>query len=160
MKNITNETLTEIDRLKSLSLDAEDGATFNLDGTKYTGDGLVVPVASINLQQSELAVESLVNFMRENANKLTTKGNFKFGLYKFPNSNQMSIDLNIVIEEIHRNVALEFGRLAGQESLYNLGTFNNEKTGATGGNPRSFTPKQIKEIAVSLNNGKLPKAVL
>jgi tRNA nucleotidyltransferase/poly(A) polymerase len=151
----------EINNLKALPLDAEDGVTLNLDGTTFTGTGLVVPVTSVNIKQGELSIDSLANFMRQNANNITNNGNFKFGLYKFPHSDQVSIDLNIVVadDEASRKIALEFGRLAGQESLFHLGTFTNIKTGATGDNPKKFTPDEFKEIATSLNNRVLPQAI-
>ena len=38
--------------------------------------------------------------------------------------NQVSIDLNIVVPSENRDVALEFGRLAGQESLFDLETLS------------------------------------
>lgn len=157
--NIQVNSKAEIDRIKMLDNDAEDGVTLNLDGTKYEGTGLVIPVASVNLTQETLSTNTLIKFMQNNAKNISNDGNFKFGLYKFPNSNTVSIDLNIIADEANRDVALEFGRRAGQESLFNLSRFTNEKTGASGTNPRTFTPQQYREIATSLNNGKLPHAV-
>lgn len=157
--NIQINADSEIRRLRTLDIGAEDGATLNLDGTKYEGNGLVVPVASVNYTQKTLNPRSLVKFIQSNAKNISNSGNFKVGLYKFPHSDMVSIDLNIVIDEANRDVALEFGKRAGQESLFNLGTFNNEKTGASGLNPRAFTPEQFKEIATSLVNGQLPQAV-
>lgn len=149
----------EVDRLRVLPKEAEDGVTLNLDGTKYTGDGLVIPVTSVNLPQEQLSTGALHKFMQNNAANISRNGNFKFGIYKFPNNNLVSLDLNIIVDEANRDVALEFAKRAGQESLFNLGTFNNEKTGADGLNPRKFTPEEFKEIADSLNKGMLPRAV-
>lgn len=153
---IATNTATEVQRVKSLTQDAEDGATLNLDGTKYEGVGLVVPVDSINTTIEELTPEMIADFVEERQEMIGDAGVVKAGIYKFPNSNQVSIDLNVVVPETSREQALEFGKLAGQESLFDLGTFENVKTGATGENPMKFTPEQHREIATALKEGRLP----
>jgi predicted component of type VI protein secretion system len=153
---IAENTKAEVDRIKSLDEKAEDGATFNLDGTTYEGVGLVVPVASVNTTMEELTPEMISDFVEQQKEKIGDDTVVKVGLYKFPNSNQVSIDLNIVAPESSRDVAIEFGRLAGQESLFDLSTYENIKTGATGANPINFNSKQFKEIAKALKEGKMP----
>ncbi len=153
---IATNTATEVQRVKSLTQDAEDGATLNLDGTKYEGTGLVVPVDSINTTIEELTPEMVADFVEERQDMIGDAGVVKAGIYKFPNSNQVSIDLSVVVPETSREQALEFGKLAGQESLFDLGTFENVKTGATGENPMKFTPEQHREIATALKEGRLP----
>ena len=153
---IAENTKAEVDRIKSLDEKAEDGATFNLDGTTYEGVGLVVPVASVNTTMEELTPEMISDFVEQQKEKIGDDTVVKVGLYKFPNSNQVSIDLNIVAPESSRDVAIEFGRLAGQESLFDLSTYENIKTGATGANPINFNAKQFKEIAKALKEGKMP----
>ena len=120
-----------MNRLKGLEKKSEDGATLNIDGTQYTGGGLVVPAASINTTQSELTPQMIEKFIADNQSKIGEEGIVKVGLYKFPGSDQVSIDLNIVVPGENREAALEFGRLAGQESLFDLDTFENVKTGET-----------------------------
>ena len=154
---ITTNTSVETNRIKELDVTAEDGQTFNLDGTTYEAGGLVVPVMSINTTQSEITPEKISDFVQENQDKIGDAGVVKVGIYKFPGSNQVSIDLNIVVPSENRDVALEFGRLAGQESLFDLETFENVKTGSDGKNPLSFTGEQFKEIAKSLKDNKLPE---
>jgi hypothetical protein len=152
---ITNTT-AEVERVKSLSFEAEDGATFNIDGTKYEGVGLVVPVDSMNTTTEELTPEMVADFVAERQKMIGDAGVVKAGIYKFPNSNQVSIDLSVVVPETSREQAIEFGRLADQESLFDLGTFENVKTGGTGKNPMKFTPEQHREIAKALKEGRLP----
>ena len=154
---IVENTTEEVNRLKGLEKKSEDGATLNIDGTQYTGGGLVVPAASINTTQSELTPQMIEKFIADNQSKIGEEGIVKVGLYKFPGSDQVSIDLNIVVPGENREAALEFGKLAGQESLFDLDTFENVKTGATGANPISFTDPQFRQIAKGLKANKVPK---
>lgn len=153
---ITTNTTAEVERVKSLTAESEDGATFNIDGTKYEGVGLVVPVDSMNTTTEELTPEMVANFVAERQKMIGDAGIVKAGIYKFPNSNQVSIDLSVVVPETSREQALEFARLAGQESLFDLETFENIKTGATGENPMKFTPEQHREISKALKEGRMP----
>ena len=156
-ESLKKNTQPEVDRVKNLPLENEDGATFNLDGTKHEG-GLVVPVESLNTTRAELTPELINDFVEKNKDKISGD-NFKVGIYKFPNSEKVSIDLNIVVDPKFKDAALEFGKLAGQESLFDLDSFQNVKTGATGENPKSFTPKEFFDIAKSLAKGEVPEVV-
>ncbi len=153
---IIANTGSEVDRIRELKAEDEDGATINPDGTRHTG-GLVVPVASMNTTQEELTPAMIADFAQQHAKKLDKGKTFKLGIYKFPNSNKVSIDLNIVTDPKNREAALEFGRLAGQESIFDLDTFENIKTGATGENPMSFDEDQYIEIEKALSEGKVPE---
>ena len=153
---ITTNTATEVERVKSLATDAEDGATLNLDGSKYEGVGLVVPVDSVNTTMEELTPEMIADFVEERQDMIGDAGVVKAGIYKFPNSNQVSIDLSVVVPETSREQAIEFGKLSDQESLYDLGSGENVKTGGTGKNPMKFTPEQHREIATALKEGRVP----
>jgi len=156
-QDILTNTKPEVDRLRALPKEAEDGVTLNLDGTKYTGGGLAVPAGSKNIDQSKLTPEAISDFLEKNKGKQSEA--MKPGLYKFPNDTKMSIDLNIVAPREHVEVAKEFGRLAGQKSLYDLDSGKYVETGATGEKPMTFTDEQFKEIGESLAQGKLPMAV-
>jgi hypothetical protein len=127
-----------------------------LDGTKYEGGGLIVPVASTNTTVEEVTPEMIADFVEANSSKIGDKNTVKVGIYKFPNSNKVSIDLNVVAPESSREQAIEFGKMADQESLFDLSTFENVKTGGTGSNPTTFTDAQFKEIAKALNEGRVP----
>jgi hypothetical protein len=153
---ITTNTTSEVDRVKSVDIETEDGATFNIDGTKYEGGGLVVPIVSENTTVEEITPEMISDFVEKHSSKIGDQNTVKVGIYKFPNSNKVSIDLNIVAPESSRQQAIEFAKSADQESLFDLSTFENVKTGGTGANPTQFTDEQFKEIARSLNEGRAP----
>ena len=148
-KTEKNYTSNEIDKLKSLPIESYGGATMNLDGSKYENGGLVVPVTSINIKVSELTAEAIDNLIKENSESIGSD-NVKFGIYKFPNSDNASIDINIVADRSMRSEALKIGKELGQESLFDLDTFENIKTGADGKNPKKLTPKEFLEIQEKL----------
>jgi hypothetical protein len=145
----------EVDSVKNAALDVETGQTFNLDGTVYTEGGLVVPIDTQDTTQEELTPELIADFIEKNKDRI---GNnyVKVGIYKFADSSKVSIDLNIVVPRENREAALEFGRLSGQESLFDLDTFENIKTGSDGKNTYKFTPDQDVEIANALKSGNIP----
>ena len=145
----------EIDKVISAPIETKTGQTFNSDGTVYSDGGLVIPIVSENLTQEELTPERVADFTERHKNKIGSEA-VKVGIYKFPNSNQVSIDLNIVVPRSNRDVGVEFGRIAGQESLFDLDTRNNVETGADGSNPMTFTDEQFKEIARALEEGRMP----
>jgi hypothetical protein len=121
----------------------------------YEDGGLVVPATSVNVGQGQVTAEGLYDFLKQNEGNISSDI-FKIGLYKFPDRPEVSYDLNIVIPREHRDVALEFGKLAGQESLFDLDSYENIKTGSDGKNPINFTPEQLASIAEDLSNGELP----
>lgn len=138
-------TSSEVDRVKALPVESEDGATMNLDGSKYEDGGLVIPLASKNMNASELTPEAIQSFIDENAESVGAD-NVKVGIYKFPNSNQVSVDINIVADSSVREEAIAIGKELGQESLFDLDTFENVKTGSDGMNPKKLTPAEFKDI--------------
>ncbi len=150
-----NKVLADI---KALPKSEEGGATFNLEGQEYTDGGLVIPITSKNFT-SAINVRGINNFLIENTGKIEGD-NVKVGVYKFPDkevgdSPYQSIDLNIVIPSEHRELGIRIGKALGQESLFDLGTFENIKTGADGKNPLSLKDIDFKEIAVfAKNEGK------
>ena len=145
----------EIARVKRLPLKAEDGATMNLDGSKYEGGGLVIPIASKNLKVSDLEVDGIQSFVDENSESIGAD-NVKVGIYKFPDSKDSSIDINIVADPSMREEALRIGRELGQESLYDLDTGQNIKTGADGKNPKKLTPSEFLKIQERLQPNTKP----
>ena len=155
-KAIIKNTMAEVERLKALGEEAEDGATLNIDGTEYDGGGLVVPAGSINTSQEDITPEAIADFFESNKGKIGAD-NVKVGLYKFPGSNKISIDLNVVAPREFRAVALEFGRMAGQDSLYDLDSGEYVNTGADGSNPSEFTDAEFKAISEALSRGEMPR---
>lgn len=138
-------TSNEVERVKTLPKESEDGATMNLDGSKYEGGGLVIPLASKNMDASELTPEAIQEFIDENAESIG-EDNVKVGIYKFPNSNQVSIDISIVADPSMREEGIAIGKELGQESLFDLDTFENVKTGADGMNPKKLSPSEFRDI--------------
>ena len=143
----------EVARVRELPLEAEDGATFNLDGSVYEDGGLVVPIASKNMKASELTPEAIENFKQKYADYMGPAS--KVGIYKFPNQDQVSIDLNVIAPASKRDEALAIGTRLGQESLFDLDTFENIKTGQTGASPKTPTAAQAKNISNQLADVEL-----
>lgn len=151
-ESINKNTKEEVDRIKALSEADEDGATFNVDGTKYEeGKGTVVPVASFNTTQEELTPEMISNYVKSMQQVFSTKS-VRFGLYKFPNSSKVSIDINIILDESKKEEAVKFSRFAGQLSVFNISDSSTTPTGASGKNPKTFTVEQYAEIAQRLED--------
>ena len=144
--------------IKALPKEAYDGATLNLDGSKYEGVGLVVPADTRNTTQEELSPEMLEEFIEKNRDKIQEGREevVKVGLYKFEGSDKVSIDLNIIVPFEYKDMALEFGKKAGQKALFNLDTFEDEYTGETGDSPKEFTDEEFREISRSLPQGVMP----
>jgi hypothetical protein len=159
---IAENTKSEIDRVKKLPLDAVDGATFNLDGTKYDKGGLIVPVTSLepNTNQKDLSSEMIAKFTKDNERKIGDDSIVKVGIYKFPDKDTVSVDMSIVIPNKYRAVALEFGKMIGQESLYDLDANENVKTGADGMNPVNLTDEQFRVAAAALKEGQMPQITI
>lgn len=159
---IAENTKAEIDRVKKLPLDVEDGATFNLDGTKYDKGGLIVPVTSLepNTNQKDLSSEMVAKFTKDNESKIGDDSIVKVGIYKFPDKDTVSVDMSIVIPNKYRAVALEFGKMIGQESLYDLDANENVKTGADGMNPVNLTDEQFRIAAAALKEGQMPQITI
>ena len=143
----------EVARVRELPLEDEDGATFNLDGSVYEDGGLVVPIASKNMKASELTPQAIENFKQKYAEYMGPAS--KVGIYKFPNQDQVSIDLNVIAPASKRDEALAIGTRLGQESLFDLDTFENIKTGQTGASPKTPTAAQAKNISNQLADVEL-----
>ena len=152
---IKKNAIPAVNFIKNVSLKAEDGLTMNLDGTKYEGGGLVVPIASINLNQSSVKPSSVSDFISKNKGKLSND-TFKVGLYKFPEESTVSIDLNIIVPNENRKVAVEVGKMLNQESLFDLDSGENVKTGGTGKNTVELTDEQASDLAKDLAENKRP----
>lgn len=149
--NVSDQyTSDEVNRVKTLPIENEDGATMNLDGTKYEKGGLVIPLASRNLPIEELTPEKINEFVNENSESIGSDL-VKVGIYKFPGRAEASIDINIVADRSKRKEALKIAKELGQESIFDLDTFENIKTGADGKNPKVLTPKEFLEIQERLS---------
>jgi hypothetical protein len=146
-----------VQQIKALANNVEDGATFNSDGTRYTGGGVIVPAASRNTTTDDISDDMIADFANEHRALLDT-GNFKIGVYKFPNSNVVSIDLNIVTDKKNLPAALEFAKQAGHESIFDMDTFENIKTGADGMNVKGYNPQQLIRAASDISQNIVPNS--
>ena len=154
-KELAQNTKAQVDRIKGLDVAEEDGATFNYDGTEFSeGTGLVVPVGSLNTTQSELTPEMIADYINTMKEVFATD-EVKFGLYKFPNSDKVSIDINIMVPEDNEALAMKFARFAGQFSVFKMSDFSTIQTGASGKNPKTFSKQQYAEIAQRLKDNNI-----
>jgi hypothetical protein len=147
---------SKVDMITNLATRKESGDTFDFHGSRHEGGGLIIPVVSENTTQLEITPEKLADFAERHSDKIGDRSNVRVGIYKFPNSNQVAMDISIVVDPKHKKAAIEFGKLADQESLFDLTSSENIKTGGTGQNPVNFTPAQFKQIATDLAEGKVP----
>ena len=153
-KLIKQNVAAEVKRVKKAK--GEDGATFNVDGTTYKGKGLVVPVDSQNYWPHLFTSEKVASFIMKNEHKIEDGEVFKVGIYRFPDGSKYSVDLNVLVPVKYKDKAVDFARSAGQESVYDLGSGNNYKTGRSGNNTIKFTVEDTKNIARMLPIGKMP----
>lgn len=140
--------------LGKLSLEDEGGDTLNLDGSKYTGGGVAIPVLSKNVDDyRKMTTDDIGKFINpENIEYVAAGGSvLKAGIYKFPNSTKASIDLNIIAPREKLEEGVKIAGELGQESAFNLDTFENIKTGQDGMNPRKPTVDEVREIAQRLS---------
>jgi SHS2 domain-containing protein len=153
---IKKNVVAAVDFIKKAALKVEDGVTLNIDGTRYDGGGLVVPISSMNVEQGTLKPSSVADFVERNKGKLSND-TFKLGLYKFPKESTVSIDLSVIVPNENRKLALSIGKKLNQESLFDLDSGENIKTGGTGQNTVELTDEQAAELATSLSENKEPE---
>lgn len=141
-----------LQNIRAVPQEEETGATLNIDGTTYNDGGLVVPLVSQNFDDRfAIGPEDIEQFLENNEALVIAAGpTAKVGLYKFPNSNQVSVDLNVVAPREARARALDIARNLGQESLFDLDTFENVKTGADGQNTVKLDAAAVSAIADEL----------
>ena len=144
------------------SVEHEDGATLNLDGTSYFQKAIVVSVDSIdNVKMEDLTPEFVRKFVVDRLPMINNKNMFKVGLYKFPGENRISLDLNLVLPHRLENLAADVAEELQQHSYLVMdpeaaNPFRTVKTGATGTSTKKLSPDLVREIASALGNDKLP----
>lgn len=150
----SSQVKVDIDNFKSLPKEESSGNTYEVNKEVFKKGGIILPVVSINTTQEELSEELVDEFIKEN--KAIIVGNdLKLGIYKFPNSNVVSIDLNIITPESKKNIALPIAKALKQESIYNLSTGELITTGESGENVRNLSNKEIFDINQALLDNNL-----
>lgn len=133
-----------------------EGGTFNIDGTSYSpSSGIVVPIASKNLDRSKINADSMHEFMSEHPD-VFVNNNVKPGFYLGLGNNQGSFDINVVVPEKYKDVGLRFAASLGQESVWDFGSGSSITTGENGLNPSTLTDDQIVSAINSLEKGEDP----
>lgn len=150
----SEEAEFEIERVRNAS--GEDGSTFNLDGSSFSGKVISIPILSKNIKQEELADQAIKDFVAEKSGSIVDSEMVKPGIYRFPDRPEVSIDLNVIVDPSKRDLAVEFARRAGQESVYDMSEGRSIKTGETGENPVNFTDQQFEIIQEALGKGEMP----
>jgi len=144
-----NNKMKAIQTIKKAPIQTETGITLNRNKSIYKKGGLVLPILSKNINQKDLTINNIDNFINQNKHFIK-KNNVKIGIYKFPNKKTCSLDLNIIVNANQTNKALQIAKELGQESIFNLSTFENIKTGCSGQNPKQITLKEFNEIQKQL----------
>ena len=144
----------EVNRIKSLPIENEDGATLNLDGSRYDGDGIVVPIASINTTQEKVTPKLIDEFIEQNRERIGSGERVTIGVYKFPNSDKVSIDLNLIADKSKAKEAVAIAKELGQFSVYDTSNGETITTGETGENTKSPSKKEIEEFKSRLTDEK------
>lgn len=150
----SEEAEFEIERVRNAS--GEDGSTFNLDGSSFSGKVISIPILSKNIKQEELTDQAIKDFVAEKSGSIVDSEMVKPGIYRFPDRPEVSIDLNVIVDPSKRDLAVEFARRAGQESVYDMSEGRSIKTGETGENPVNFTDQQFEIIQEALGKGEMP----
>ena len=126
---------SEIERISKVNLESETGATFNRDGSEYDEGGLVVPILSEDMKQDEINLQRILSFIKKHEDIIESnlgiqgENKIKIGLYKFPNQNKVSIDLNFIGDHERKNFFIDLAKQMNQEALYDLDTQQYIKTG-------------------------------
>lgn len=133
----------------------ENGATLNLDMSPYTGKGIALGCISQNVDKLNLTYVYLMAEVLK-VNKIT---DVKIGLYKFPNQRKYCVDVVLILPESKIDVVVETARILGQESVYNLRTGENIKTGNDGMSPVKIQIGDIKYIRECIRKNVVPQIV-
>lgn len=135
----------KLNDIKNSSLIKEDGMTFNKEREIAPNKGIVLPLISKNIVLEQLSDQAIEDFINEN-NDILINSDLYIGVYKFPNSNVVSLDINYVGSASQKNMLVLIAKELGQESLYDIENEKNIKTGETGENTKELTKNQISTL--------------
>lgn len=148
-----DDTRFDMSAISKLRRSEGGGGTWNLDGTVYRGDGIILPIASLQLTQKSATMDQLLKF-KEEVNDKILGSDFKIGWYKFENSDRVDLDLNLVVPANKVSAAKQIGAALGQQSLYNMKTGDLVYTGESGDNILQLDADQVREVVESLRENK------
>lgn len=135
-----------------------DGQTFNWDGSVFVPPPQkkldVVTLASQNVPLAGLSSQQVSDFATPYA-ALKENPDIKIGAFKLSGEGEpkASIDLNIVVDQKHRENTAQFARDNGQQAFFDLSKFENVDTGGSGETVLS-KPEALKVAAEHLVQGK------
>ena len=150
-KTFASNVVKELERVKATGFRESNGATFNKDGTSYTGGGIIVGVQSDNTFIPTLTEQSVASFASKHAAKLQSPI-AKTGIFKFEKSNQGSQDLGIVLPSYMEKEALQLATYLRQNSAYNMDSGELIETGFDGNDPRKVSDEEFLMIASEYEN--------
>lgn len=139
----------DIDNIKTKSKGEDAGGTYEINKEIFKKGGLILPVISINTTQEELTEDLVDSFIKKHKG-IIASNDLKLGIYKFPNSNMVSIDLNLITPESNINIALPIATALGQESIFNLSAGETVSTGQDGINTKKLSNADINAIKEAL----------
>jgi hypothetical protein len=160
-KNENNQIFSdELNNIKILDNKEEGGVTFDINRSFKPTSGVVLPLVSKNITKEELSPEAIDQFLEENKD-LAINGELYLGIYKFPNSNLVSLDLSLITPKNNQAKALEIAKNIGQESIFNLDSDTNIKTGESGLNTKKLSQKEFQDIIseLSVEEGSIEDSV-
>jgi len=143
---------------------AQDGETFNLDGTLYRTDSKVdvVTLASLRIPEGDLTSEAVRDFAAQYPG-LHGLDEFKVGLFRSQAEKGMvDIDLNVVVNQQHRSNTMKFAQFNNQEGIFDLNKFDTLKTQGdgktvlTGADEIQAAAEQLVRGADATGGAKLP----
>ena len=150
-KKFSSNVRKELSRVKDTPFIDSNGATFNGDGTPYTGGGIIVGVESDDVFIPALSEKMIASFASKHASKLQSPI-VKTGIFKFPKSNHGSQDINIVLPSYMEDEAKKLATYLRQHSAYNTDTGELIETGFDGNNPRKISEEEFLMIASEYEN--------
>lgn len=169
-------------QLRQISKGEKEGETFNSDGSIFSPgdrDLDVVTMASVDIPAKDLTLEkvreALAPFAELLDNQAVKPGLFRIARKGTEGEQLVSVDVNAIVDQAHRDNTLEFSRNNNQEAVFDLKKFEVVPTGGDGntvlktpaelvsaveklvaGEPVEF-PKKISDVEPQPETAFLPK---
>ena len=121
--------------VRGIKTGKEFGATFNADMTVFTPSGGsaldTVSLASVNLPIRGLTMQKVIDALQPYVSVLELP-DVKPGLFKMDNGKDVSVDVNVLVDQEHRANTLKFARANEQQSIWDNVAGENIPTGGSG----------------------------